>query len=152
MLGGILVGTVGWRGIFWVNIPVGLAAISLTALFVPDSQAPRRRAGPTRSGSSWSSSCSARSPTRSSRGRPDGWASPEIIGFFALSVAALRILLAYEPRRPEPLLDFRLFRSVPFAGANLVAICAIAATAGFLFLTTPVPAGRARLQPRCGPA
>src|SRR6266700_2910969 len=36
VLGGVLVGTVGWRGIFWANIPVGLAAISLTALFVPD--------------------------------------------------------------------------------------------------------------------
>ncbi len=38
--GGVLVGTVGWRGIFWANIPVGLAAISLTALFVPDSRGP----------------------------------------------------------------------------------------------------------------
>src|ERR1700677_777141 len=37
--GGILVGSVGWRGIFWANIPVGLAAISLTALLVPDSKA-----------------------------------------------------------------------------------------------------------------
>src|SRR6266699_2675941 len=47
VLGGVLVGTVGWRGIFWANIPVGLAAISLTALFVPDSRAPRsRRADP----------------------------------------------------------------------------------------------------------
>ena len=60
-----------------------------------------------------------------------GWDSPKIIGFFALSIAALGSLLAYEPRRPEPLLEFRLFRSVPFASANLVAICAIAATAGF---------------------
>src|SRR6266699_3432270 len=47
VLGGVLVGTVGWRGIFWANIPVGLAAVSLTALFVPDSRAPRsRRADP----------------------------------------------------------------------------------------------------------
>ena len=34
-LGGVLVDSVGWRGIFWVNIPVGVAAIVLTALFVP---------------------------------------------------------------------------------------------------------------------
>src|SRR5271169_2669914 len=47
VLGGVLVDAVGWRGIFWANIPVGLAAISLTALFVPDSKAPRsRRADP----------------------------------------------------------------------------------------------------------
>jgi predicted MFS family arabinose efflux permease len=51
-------------------------------------------------------------------------------------VGALAVLLAYEPRRTEPALDFRFFRSVPFTGANLTAICAIAATAGFLFLSS----------------
>src|SRR6516225_8002010 len=40
VLGGVLVTTVGWRGIFWVNIPVGIAAIVATALAVPESRAP----------------------------------------------------------------------------------------------------------------
>src|SRR5205823_1235291 len=40
VLGGVLVGTVGWPGIFWANIPVGLAAVSPTARFAPDSRAP----------------------------------------------------------------------------------------------------------------
>ena len=43
MVGGVLVSTVGWRSIFWVNIPVGIAAIVLTAIFVPESRAPRAR-------------------------------------------------------------------------------------------------------------
>jgi MFS family permease len=43
LVGGVLVGSVGWRGIFWVNIPVGLAAIVLTARYVPESRAPRGR-------------------------------------------------------------------------------------------------------------
>ena len=43
VLGGALVDAVGWRGVFWVNIPVGIAAIVLTALFVPESKAPRPR-------------------------------------------------------------------------------------------------------------
>ena len=51
-------------------------------------------------------------------------------------MAALSVLLAYEPRRQDPMVDFRFFRSVPFAGANLTAVCAIAAMAGFLFLST----------------
>ncbi|HWF21540.1 MAG TPA: MFS transporter, partial [Acidimicrobiales bacterium] len=44
VVGGVLVHTVGWRSIFWVNIPVGVAAIALTARFVPESKAahPRR--------------------------------------------------------------------------------------------------------------
>ena len=51
--GGILVGSVGWRGIFWANIPVGLAAISLTALLVPDSKADRGPQGRPARARSW---------------------------------------------------------------------------------------------------
>ena len=51
-------------------------------------------------------------------------------------VTALGLLLRYEPRRAEPLIDFRFFKSVPFSAANATAVCAIAASAGFLFLTT----------------
>src|SRR6204780_2711818 len=43
IVGGVLVASVGWRGIFWVNIPVGIVVLLLTALFVPESRAPRAR-------------------------------------------------------------------------------------------------------------
>ena len=135
VLGGVLVGAVGWRGIFWANIPVGLAAIALTALFVPDSKAPRpRRADPV--GQFLIIVMLGSLAYAIIEGPADGWYSPQIFGAFALSVAALSVLLGYEPRRQEPMVDFRFFRSVPFAGANLTAVCAIAAMAGFLFLST----------------
>ena len=135
VLGGVLVGTVGWRGIFWANIPVGLAAVSLTALFVPDSRAPRsRRADPL--GQFLIIVMLGSLAYAIIEGPALGWRSAEIFGFFALAIAALAVLLAYEPRRAEPIVDFRFFRSVPFAGANLSAVCAIAALAGFLFLST----------------
>ncbi len=135
VLGGVLVGTVGWRGIFWANIPVGLVAISLTALFVPDSRAPRsRRADPV--GQFLLIVMLGSLAYAIIEGPGLGWYSAQIFGFFALSVAALAVLLAYEPRRAEPMVDLRFFRSVPFAGANLSAVCAIAAMAGFLFLST----------------
>ena len=135
VLGGVLISSVGWRGIFWANIPVGLAAISLTALFVPDSRSPRtRRIDPV--GQVLIIIMLTSLAYAIIQGPGDGWLSPEIFGLFALSAGTLGVLLAYEPRRAEPALDFRFFRSVPFAGANLTAICAIAATAGFLFLST----------------
>jgi MFS family permease len=65
-----------------------------------------------------------------------GWSSPEIIGCFCLSAAALVALLVVEPRRTEPLLDLRFFRSAPFSGATLIAVSAFAALGGFLFLNT----------------
>jgi predicted MFS family arabinose efflux permease len=133
--GGILINTVGWRGIFWANIPVGLAAIALTALLVPDSRAERgRRADPV--GQVLVIVMLGSLVYAIIQGPGYGWGSPKIAGFFLLSVAALAALLAYEPRRPDPLIDFRFFRSVPFSAANLTAVCAIAASAGFGFLIT----------------
>jgi predicted MFS family arabinose efflux permease len=135
LLGGVLVGSVGWRGIFWANIPVGLAAISLTALFVPDSKAPRsRRSDPV--GQVLLIAMLGGLAYAIIEGPSLGWHSPWIFGAFGLSVVALAVFLAYEPRHPEPMLDLRLFRSIPFAGANLTAVCAIAAMAGFLFLSS----------------
>ena len=134
--GGILVGSVGWRGIFWANIPVGLAAISLTALLVPDSKADQGPQGrPARPGPGDRDARLAGLRDHPGAGRPAG-SRRDIIGFFLLSLIALGLLLRYEPRRAEPLIDFRFFKSVPFSAANATAVCAIAASAGFLFLTT----------------
>jgi MFS family permease len=52
ILGGVLVDGFGWRAVFWVNVPVVVVAIGCAALFVPESRA-ARRAGSTRSASSW---------------------------------------------------------------------------------------------------
>jgi MFS family permease len=65
-----------------------------------------------------------------------GWGSPVILGLFAVSAAAGAGLAIYEPRRAEPLLDLRFFRSAPFSGAVVIAISAFSALAGFLFLNT----------------
>src|SRR5262249_26980525 len=39
VIGGALVGSAGWRGVFWVNVPVGVAGLALAARFVPESRA-----------------------------------------------------------------------------------------------------------------
>jgi EmrB/QacA subfamily drug resistance transporter len=135
LVGGALVETVGWRGIFWVNIPVGLAALLLTALFVPESKAPHaRRVDPV---GQLLVIVTLASLTYAIIEGPDaGWTSPRIIGFFVLSLTAAIGLLVYEPRRYEPLIDLRFFRSAPFSGATVIAVSAFAALGGFLFLNT----------------
>ncbi|WP_338778616.1 MFS transporter [Streptomyces sp. DG1A-41] len=133
LAGGLLVESVGWRSIFWINLPVGLAALLLTLRFVPESRAPRAR-------------------------RPDPVGQLLVIALFGsltyaiieapsraltstaplvvIALAALAGLLWYEPRRAEPLIDLRFFRSAPFSGAMVIAISAFAALGGFLFLST----------------
>ena len=135
VVGGLLIASVGWRGIFWVNIPVGLAAIVLTALFVPESRAPHpRRLDPV--GQVLVIVTLATLVYGIIEGPRHGWGSPEIIACFCLAAAGGAGLLIWEPRRAEPLLDLRFFRSAPFSGATLIAISAFAALGGFLFLNT----------------
>ncbi|MGX1561138.1 MFS transporter [Streptomyces sp. NPDC055506] len=133
LVGGLLVESVGWRSIFWINLPVGLAALLLTLRFVPESRAGKAR-------------------------RPDPVGQLLVIALFgsltyaiieapttpfasiaplaAVALAALLGLLWYEPRRTEPLIDLRFFRSAPFSGATVIAVSAFAALGGFLFLST----------------
>jgi len=135
VLGGALVAGLGWRSIFWINVPVGIAAIVLAAVFVPESRAARaRRLDPV--GQILVLLVLASVVFGIIEGPAAGWASPAIVGCFALSAAALVSLIRYESRRDEPLLDLRVFRSVPFSGATLIAVCAFATLAGFLFLTS----------------
>jgi EmrB/QacA subfamily drug resistance transporter len=135
VVGGALVASVGWRGIFWVNIPVGVAAIILTALFVPESRAAAaRRLDPV--GQTLIVLLLVFLTYGIIEGPDAGWSSARILGCFAIAAAALIALVSYEPRRREPLLDLRFFRSAPFSGATLIAVCAFAALGGFLFLNT----------------
>jgi EmrB/QacA subfamily drug resistance transporter len=134
VVGGALVG-LSWRAIFLVNLPVGLAAIALTARYVPESRAARpRRVDPV--GQVLVVVMLASLTYAIIEGPGRGWGSPEIVGLFCLSAAALAGLLLYEPRRREPLIELRFFRSAPFSGATAIAVSAFAAMAGFLFLNT----------------
>jgi EmrB/QacA subfamily drug resistance transporter len=135
VLGGLLVGLAGWRSVFWVNIPIGLAAIVLTAIFVPESRASRaRRADPV--GQILVTVMLGSVIYAIIEGPVAGWRSARISGLFAAGATALVVLIVYEARHREPFIDPRFFRSVPFAGAVLTAICSFAALGGFLFLGT----------------
>lgn len=135
IVGGVLVESVGWRSIFWINLPVGIAALALTARHVPESRAPRpRRADPV---GQLLVIAVLGSLTYAIIEAPDrGWDSPLIVACTAVAVAGLAALIRYERRRPEPLIDVRFFHSAPFSGATVVAVCAFAALGGFLFMNT----------------
>ncbi|MFI5892274.1 MFS transporter [Actinoplanes sp. NPDC051513] len=133
--GGALVDSLGWRSIFWVNVPVGVAAFLLAAKFVPESRAPKpRRIDPI--GQVLVFLVLTAFTYGIIEGPGAGWTSYEIVGCFGLGVLALVTLLIYEPRRQEPLIDLRFFHSVPFSGATLIAVSAFASLAGFLFLNS----------------
>ena len=135
ILGGTLVSFVDWRAIFWVNIPVGLIAILLTLRYIPESKAPRpRRFDPV--GQALVLVMLASVTYGIIEGPNLGWTSPVILGAFIASAMSLAGLIFYEPRRGEPLIDLRFFRSIPFSSSIVILIAAFAAFGGFLFLST----------------
>ncbi|MFF8727482.1 MFS transporter [Streptomyces sp. NPDC015171] len=133
LVGGLLVQSVSWRAIFWINLPVGIAAILLTLRFVPESRAPRARR-PDPLGQLLVIALFG-SLTYAIIEAPDAGAGT-VAPFAVIAAAALLTLLWYEPRRTDPLIDLRFFRSAPFSGATVIAISAFAALGGFLFLST----------------
>jgi EmrB/QacA subfamily drug resistance transporter len=135
VVGGALVDSVGWRGVFWVNLPVGIAAIALTAVFVPESRAGTYRK-PDPAGQALIMAALGTLSYAIIEGPGQGWGSAPVAGCFAGAAAALAGFAAHERRRAQPLIDLRFFRSLPFSGAAATAVAGMAAFAGFLFLIT----------------
>jgi EmrB/QacA subfamily drug resistance transporter len=135
VVGGLLVSSVGWRSIFWVNVPVGLVAIVLSLAFIPESRAARARRVDV-PGQFLVIALLSSLTFGIIEAPSHGWSSGLIIGAFALAGISLIVLLVVERRRREPLLDLRFFRSVPFAATTAIAVASFAALGGFLFLNT----------------
>lgn len=135
ILGGAMVDGLGWRSIFWINVPIVVAAIVCTALFVPESRAARaRRFDPVGQVLMILMLCSLVYAIIESATL--GWTSPVILGLLVVTVLSALGILGYEPRRRDPLLELRLFRSVPFSSAILTALFALCGFGAFLFVTT----------------
>jgi EmrB/QacA subfamily drug resistance transporter len=135
VVGGALVDALSWRAVFFVNVPIGLAAIVLTAVYVPESRAEHpRRLDPV--GQLLMIVGLAALTFAIIEGPKAGWTSAQTLGVFGLALASFAALVPYELHRSEPLLEMRFFRSAPFSGASAIAVLTFAGIGGFLFLNT----------------
>lgn len=133
LVGGALTQSLGWHAIFWINLPVAALALGLTARFVPESRAPKpRRPDPVGQGLLLAG-LGALTYSLIEGSKAGGILA---LSTALLAAAAFAALLIYEPRRREPLLDLRFFRSVPFSSATLIAVCMFAGLGAFLFLNS----------------
>jgi EmrB/QacA subfamily drug resistance transporter len=130
ILGGLLVHGDSWRWIFYVNVPIGLAALVMTLRFVPESRdenAPRSIDWLGLALLSMSLTLIMFGFTRANR---VGWTAPLIIGCFVAGGAALPAFVLVERRVRAPLIDLNLFRSGAFVMACLSAFLFSAAVFG----------------------
>ncbi|MEV8454887.1 MFS transporter [Streptomyces sp. NPDC052095] len=135
VLGGALVDSLGWHAVFWINVPIVAVAFVCTALFVPESRAPRaRRFDPV--GQSLVVLVLGGLVFAVTGSEHSGWTSPAVWGLLIAAGLGVVGLLGHEPRRSDPLLELRLFRSTPFSSAIAMALFALCAFGAFLFVTT----------------
>jgi len=136
VVGGILVTEVGWRSVFWVNVPIGVAMVLAARRYVPESRSPRPR--PVDVPGQILMIALLGTLTYAVIQGPDyGWTSPAILALFAVAFAAAVAFVAVERRRgDDALLELRFFRSPPFTGASVIAVLSFIVLSGFLFVIT----------------
>ena len=133
MVGGALIQWIDWRAVFWINLPICIAAIALTAIFVPESKSTTMRdVDPI--GQSLGVAFLFGVVFVLIEGPGMGWTDARTISVAAVALAAFVAFLFYEARRRDPFIDLRFFRSVPFSSATMIAVCAFAAYGAFLFM------------------
>jgi EmrB/QacA subfamily drug resistance transporter len=135
VLGGIITSGIGWKWIFFVNVPIGIAAVVLTISQVQESRDPNAK------GVDWIGLISFSGALflliyALSQGNEKGWGSTLIVSFLITSAALLVLFVAAERMQSRPMLDLSLFRRPAFTGASIVAFSISASIfAMFLYIT-----------------
>jgi EmrB/QacA subfamily drug resistance transporter len=135
LVGGALTDGLGWESVFYLNVPVGVAALAVTYLKLRESRDPNA----TRI--DWAGVISFSAALfllvlALVRGNDDGWGSTLIVSLFAGSAALLAAFVALERRVQEPMLPLALFRRGAFTGVQLAAFAVSGSMfALFLYLT-----------------
>jgi EmrB/QacA subfamily drug resistance transporter len=135
IVGGVLVTEVGWRSIFWLNVPICAAMFAATIRYVPESRAPKPRRIDV-PGQLLMIVLLGALTYAVIQGPVSGWTATPVLALFAVAGLAAVIFVAVERRRAEPLLELRFFRSRPFTGASVIAVLSFTVLGGFLFVIT----------------
>jgi EmrB/QacA subfamily drug resistance transporter len=135
LVGGALTDSLGWESIFYLNVPIGLAAIAVTFLRLRESRDPNA----TRvdwAGTTTFSAALFLLVLALVRGNDEGWGSTLIVSLFAGAAVLLAAFVAIERRVREPMLPLGLFKRRAFTGVQIAAFAISGSLfALFLYLT-----------------
>jgi EmrB/QacA subfamily drug resistance transporter len=136
LLGGVLTSYLSWSWIFFINVPVGVAAIALTPLLLRESRAdlPHRHFDVPGAASITGGLMLLVYAT--TRATTDGWGAASTLALFGGAVALVFAFIAIELRSRSPLLPLRIFRSRTLTGANVAMTIVGAVTFSEFFLLT----------------
>lgn len=135
LIGGILTSTLGWRSIFLVNLPLGIAGLLMTARYVRPTPAVGSRTLDLPAQAVAALSLASVTWALVERGER-GWGSPLVLGALLGGLLGLVLFVRMEHTASEPMLPPRLFRHPVFAGTSLGALLYAAGFfGGFLVLS-----------------
>src|SRR3954467_5219217 len=134
LVGGALTSAFGWEAVFFVNVPLGILGMFLTARYVRESRDANAR------GLDWFGQITLSAALfllvlGLLRGNEDGWTSPQILAELIGAAVLLVAFVAIQRRVKFPMLPLSLFRRADFSGAQVAAF-AISASFFALFLYT----------------
>ena len=136
LLGGVLTSYLSWPWIFFINVPVALAAIALTPLLLRESRAENALRHFDVAGATSITAGLMLLVYALTRATTDGWASATTIGLLAASAVLVLSFIAIELRSKAPLLPLRIFRIRSLAAANVAMVIIGSATFAEFFLLT----------------
>ncbi|HEX8009146.1 MAG TPA: MFS transporter [Trebonia sp.] len=134
VLGGALVSAAGWRSVFFVNVPIGILGLLLTARVVP--AVDRRPHGADPAGQVAACACLAGITVALVEAGAVGWTAPLVIAGFCLCIAAGVMFVVIEHRTIRPMLPMAMFRSGQFGAASAVGLLINLGFYGELFVMT----------------
>jgi EmrB/QacA subfamily drug resistance transporter len=135
LVGGAITSGIGWRWIFFVNVPIGVIAIFITLTRIAESRDPSTRRVDWIGFVSFSLSLFAL-VFALVRGNDEGWSSTTIVTLLIVSAVLMTAFLINEKRSKDPMLDLGLFRKPAVVGVSMVAFGLSASIfAMFLYLT-----------------
>jgi predicted MFS family arabinose efflux permease len=118
VIGGFLTETFSWRWVFFVNLPVGIAAALLSLRFVPNSRAPVRPSTYDAAGAVTVTGGLLVLVYAIVKAQAYGWGSPKTLGLFAAAILLLAVFVVIEQRSKAPLIRLSIFRMRSLTGAN----------------------------------
>ncbi len=141
LIGGALTSGVGWRWIFFVNVPIGVVAVILTLAKVQESRDPTGRRIDW-IGVVFFSVSLFTLVLGLIRGNDDGWTSTKILALFVVSAVTMALFIVTELRVRNPMLDLGLFRRPAMIGVSVTAFTLAASIfALFLYITLYIQDG-----------
>jgi len=122
VLGGALVTGIGWRAVFWVNVPIGVAAAVLGRTSLPADQHARPRGPLDVVGAVLVTLATATLAYLPMAGSADGWGSVSFVGGALFAVVVLGTFVVWELRHANPLIRLGIFRLRTLSAANVVTL------------------------------